>query len=311
MPTAGAADYRGRFAPSPTGPLHFGSLVAAVASYADARAAGGTWLVRIEDVDLPRVAARRGRHDPLPTGSATDSNGMAPVWRQSERAGVYREALGGLQRGGTCLSLCSARGVTSQPNPTGPIGERVYRGTCRGVLADARAASRRDAIRVRVPAADVAFVDRLYGPQRQCLASDVGDFIIRRGDGLAAYQLAVVVDDAAQRITDVVRGADLLASTPRQIFLQQALGLPTPRYLHVPVALDAQGRKLSKQTGARALREDPLAALLSAWRFLEQPEPSADIASAREFWVWARAQWTPARLPPASMLPAPVSYGGL
>jgi len=309
VPTAAATDYRGRFAPSPTGPLHFGSLIAAVASHADARAAGGAWLVRIEDVDLPR--SRPGAADTILF--QLEAHGFewdGPVWRQADRAGVYREALGRLQQAGRVYRcVCTRRELAA--DPIGPIGERVYRGACRGGLADARAASRRGAIRVRVPAADVAFVDRLYGPQRQRLASDVGDFIIRRADGLAAYQLAVVVDDAAQRITDVVRGADLLASTPRQIFLQQALGLSMPRYLHVPVALDAQGRKLSKQTGARALGDDPLAALLSAWRFLGQPEPPADIASAREFWAWARSQWTPARLPPAAMLPAPASYGGL
>lgn len=309
MAAATATDYRGRFAPSPTGPLHFGSLIAAVASHADARAAGGTWLVRIEDVDLPR--SRPGAADMIL--SQLEAHGFewdGPVWRQADRTGIYREALERLQQSGLAYRcVCTRRELAG--DPVGPIGERVYRGTCRAGIAGARATSRRGAIRARVPAAEVAFADRLYGPQRQCLASDVGDFIIRRADGLAAYQLAVIVDDAAQRITDVVRGADLLASTPRQIFLQRALGLPTPRYLHVPVALDAQGRKLSKETGARALREDPLAALSSAWRFLEQPEAPADIASAREFWAWARSHWRPARLPPASTLPAPASYGGL
>jgi glutamyl-Q tRNA(Asp) synthetase len=165
-------------------------------------------------------------------------------------------------------------------------------------------------VRVRVPAAPIAFTDRLHGVQRQALADDVGDFVVRRSDGLFAYQLAVVVDDAWQGITDVVRGADLLASTPRQIFLQRALGLPTPRYLHVPVAIDASGAKLSKQTGARALGA-ALPALAAAWRFLQQPAPAHAPSSVREFWTFAHAHWQPARLPPVTMMPAPAAYNRL
>ena len=302
-----AAPYCGRFAPSPTGPLHFGSLVAAMASYADARAAGGQWIVRIEDVDLPR--ARTGAGDAmLRTLEQLGFEWDDPVWWQSPRGAVYEAALDALRAVGLVYPcVCTRRELAS--NPVGRIGERVYPGTCRGGLAAARAAREHPALRLRVPASPVAFVDRLYGRQQQHLAEDVGDFIVRRSDGLYAYQLAVVVDDAAQGITDVVRGADLLASTPRQIFLQHALGVPTPRYLHVPVAVDARGEKLSKQTGARALPQAPLAALRAAWSFLEQDEPRDAQSSPREFWSWAIVNWRPARLPPAAMLPAPAPFG--
>jgi glutamyl-Q tRNA(Asp) synthetase len=301
-----AARYRGRFAPSPTGPLHFGSLVAATASYADARAAGGEWILRIEDVDVPR--ARTGAGDAIMR--ALERFGFewdGPVWRQSQRIGAYEEALRTLSARGIAYR-CACTRRERAGDPVGRIGERVYPGVCRDGIAAARAARTRTAIRVRVPAAPVAFVDRLYGPMQQALASDVGDFVVRRSDGLFAYQLAVVVDDAAQRITDVVRGADLLASTPRQIFLQRALGYPTPRYLHVPVAIDAQGAKLSKQAGAHALPAAPLPALLAAWRFLGHLPPHDALATPREFWAFATANWRLERLSRAAMLPAPVAY---
>ena len=156
---------------------------------------------------------------------------------------------------------------------------------------------------MRVDDAVVGFVDRLQGPQRQDLAREVGDFVVRRSDGLAAYQLAVVVDDAEQRVTHVVRGADLLASTPRQIHVQRALGLATPAYLHVPIAINASGEKLSKQTRARALPDDPLPALVAAWQFLDQPD--GRFATLADFWAHAFSAWSPARLPPVTMLPAP------
>ena len=308
MAAPAAAPYRGRFAPSPTGPLHFGSLVAAMASYADARAAGGQWIVRIEDVDVPR--ARQGAGEAMLR--ALEQLGFewdGPVWWQSGRREAYEEALRGLRAAGLVYPcVCTRRELAT--NPLGRIGERVYPGTCRNGLAGDRAARGHPALRVRVPSSSVAFADRLYGRQQQHLADDVGDFIVRRSDGLYAYQLAVVVDDAAQQITDVVRGADLIASTPRQIFLQRALGLPALRYLHVPVAVDARGGKLSKQAGARALPQAPLPALCAAWRFLEQDEPRDAQSSPREFWSWAIANWRPTRLPPAAMLPAPASFGG-
>ena len=306
MSAPAAAPYRGRFAPSPTGPLHFGSLVAAMASYADARAAAGQWLVRIEDIDVPR--ARPGAADAILR--ALERLGFewdAPVWRQSQRSAAYEAALVVLGDAGLAYPCACVRRELAA-NPVGRIGERVYPGTCREGLAGERAARRRTSMRARVGAAPIAFRDRLYGRQEQRLAEDVGDFIIRRSDGVHAYQLAVVVDDAAQGITDVVRGADLLASTPRQIHLQRALGLPTPRYLHVPVAIDRRGAKLSKQAGAHPLPAAPLPALLAAWEFLGQSAPPDPPSSAREFWAWASTHWRPARLPPAPMLLAPPAY---
>jgi glutamyl-Q tRNA(Asp) synthetase len=307
---ASARGYRGRFAPSPTGPLHFGSLVAAVASYADARAQRGEWLVRIEDVDLPRArpAAERDILAALARyGFAWDG----PVVRQSERTARYEQALAALvARSAAYECACTRRDLASAPLGAG--GDRVYPGTCRAGIPAGRARRGAHAFRVRVGDAVVAFDDRLQGRQTQDLARDVGDFVVRRADGLFAYQLAVVVDDADAGITHVVRGADLLASTPRQIFLQRLLGCAVPSYLHVPVAVNAQGGKLSKQTHAPPLPADPLPALLRAWRFLEQPEPPAPPPTPAEFWRFAQERWTPARLPPVATLPAPeaLSRGG-
>ena len=294
--------YRGRFAPSPTGPLHFGSLVTAMASYADALGGDGEWMVRIEDIDAPR--ARQGAADAiLSMLERLGFEWQGPVWRQSERTERYAEALERLRACNLAYPCACTRGERAH-DAVGRIGERIYPGTCRGGIDADREKRSRQAIRVRVPADAITFTDRLHGMQRQVLADDVGDFVVRRSDGLFAYQLAVVVDDAAQAITDVVRGADLLASTPRQVFLQRALDLPTPRYLHVPVAIDARGRKLSKQSGARPLPEAALPALLAAWRFLDQKDPREIPSSVAEFWSWARAHWRPAQLPPVAMLPA-------
>lgn len=285
---------RGRFAPSPTGPLHFGSLVAAVASHADARHADGQWLVRIEDVDLPR-ARPRAADAILHALEAYGFEWDGPVWRQSTRTGAYEAALAMLAaRGVAYPCACTRRELAAQR--VGPIGERIYPGTCREGVPRESAARMRVAMRARVPSAPIAFTDRLFGRIEQRLADDVGDFVVRRSDGLFAYQLAVVVDDAAQSITDVVRGADLLASTPRQIFLQRALGLPTPRYLHLPVAVDAQGAKLSKATAAAALPASPLPALLAAWCFLDQVAPPGAPESVRAFWSWANANWDAERI---------------
>jgi glutamyl-Q tRNA(Asp) synthetase len=314
-PRAALAPRRGRFAPSPTGPLHFGSLVAALASYCDARAAGGGWLVRIEDVDLPRTRAG-AETDILDTLQRYGFAWDAPVVRQSARIERYRAALARLVASGDAYPCaCTRRELEAAPH--GAAGDRVYPGTCRdGIPAD-RAPRTQRAWRVRVardtaPAA-IEHRDRLQGPQAQDLARDVGDFVVLRADGLFAYQLAVVVDDAEQGITDVVRGADLCASTPRQILLQRRLGFTTPAYLHVPVAVDARGLKLSKQTGARPLPREPVPALLAAWRFLEQPElgGAARPATAAEFWSAAIAAWNPARLPPVAMLPVRAASGML
>jgi glutamyl-Q tRNA(Asp) synthetase len=296
-----AAPPCGRFAPSPTGPLHFGSLVAAVASYADARAAGGRWLVRIEDVDEPRsvagaeeeIVAALARH-----GFAWDGD----IVRQSARTARYERALARLARAGlTYECACSRRDLEAAPLVH---GERVYPGTCRSGIAPQRVHRAQRSVRVRVRDETVAFVDRLQGPQSQSLREEVGDFVVRRADGLYAYQLAVVVDDAEQGVTSVVRGADLLASTARQIFLQRALDIATPAYLHVPVAIDRHGRKLSKQTRAAPLAGDPCQALLAAWRFLDQPPPLTPVREPAAFWAHAIRAWSPARLPPVPMLPA-------
>jgi glutamyl-Q tRNA(Asp) synthetase len=304
---------RGRFAPSPTGPLHFGSLVAALASFCDARSAGGQWLVRIEDVDTPRT--RPGAADAIL--DALERYGFEwddAVVRQSERTALYEAALARLVAAGEAYECaCTRRELESAP--LGPGGERVYPGTCRRGIAAERAARRQRAWRVRVARAGertiVAYRDRLTGPHQQDLERDVGDFVVRRADGLFAYQLAVVVDDALQGVTDVVRGADLASSTPRQIHLQRLLGYPTPSYLHVPVAVNAHGMKLSKQTRAAPLPDAALPALLAAWRFLDQalPAGSGRPATVAEFWTHAVAAWAPSRLPPVATLPVRAAFG--
>jgi glutamyl-Q tRNA(Asp) synthetase len=293
--------YRGRFAPSPTGPLHFGSLVAALASCCDARSAGGEWLVRIEDVDTPR-SSERTADAILATLEAYGFEWDGEVVRQSARTALYEAAFDRLSIGAR-IYACSCTRKELATAPIGSGGERVYPGTCRNGVPTERKAC---AWRLIVSDEEIGFLDRLQGRHRQRLDRDVGDFIVRRADGIFAYQLAVVVDDAAQGITHVVRGSDLLASTPRQIWLQRQLGLPTPAYLHHPIAILASGEKLSKQTGARPLDDaDPLPALVRAWQFLEQPESPAPPASIAEFWQWARRAWAPAALPPVLMLPVP------
>jgi len=300
------ARYRGRFAPSPTGPLHFGSLIAAVASYADARAHGGEWLLRIEDVDVPRTRAD-SEADILATLARYGFEWDSDVVRQSDRVARYEEALTVLRARGIAYE-CACTRLDLQRAPLGDIGERVYPGTCaRGIPAHL-ATRHAHATRVRVPVEAIAFTDGLQGTHAQRLAQDVGDFIVKRADGLFAYQLAVVVDDADAGVTHVVRGADLLASTPRQIFLQRALSLPTPSYLHVPVAISVRGEKLSKQTHAAALPDDPLPALVAAWRLLDQPPATRPMGSAAMFWRHAERAWSRPRLPPVRMLPSPPAF---
>jgi len=298
---AEAPRYRGRFAPSPTGPLHFGSLVAALASCCDARAAGGEWSVRIEDVDTPRSRDRIA-DEMLATLEAYGFEWDGEVVRQSERAALYQAALDSLAaRGWIFACACTRRELETAP--FGVVGERRYPGTCRNGVAPGRKGR---AWRLMVTDQAIGFHDRLQGWQEQRLDRDIGDFIIKRADGVFAYQLAVVVDDAAQGITHVVRGADLLASTPRQVWLQRQLGVPTPSYLHHPVAILPTGEKLSKQTGARPLDDaDPLPALVRAWDFLAQAQPPTAPTSVAEFWQWARSAWAPTALPPVPMLPVP------
>lgn len=261
--------YTGRFAPSPTGPLHAGSLVAALASWLDARAHGGRWLVRMEDLDPPREVAGAARQI-LALLAACGLHADGEVLLQSRRHAAYQAAFDTLAaRGLTYPCACTRREIADSVTNLRihDYGrELVYPGTCRAGLPAGRAAR---AWRLRVPAGTVEFADLFQGRQAQDLARTVGDFVLKRADGLWAYQLAVVVDDAAQGVTHVVRGADLLDSTPRQILLQQLLELPVPAYAHVDVLTNAAGEKLSKQTGAAAIdAADAPAALARAAAFL-------------------------------------------
>jgi glutamyl-Q tRNA(Asp) synthetase len=288
--------YRGRFAPSPTGPLHFGSLVAAVGGYLEARWNKGKWLVRMEDLDRSREA--RGASEAiLRTLEAYGFEWDGKVVFQSRRDAVYGAALKRLEHEHAVFPCACTRREISD-STLAVASEPIYPGTCRRGLAPGRPA-RAMRVRVRVDNAVIAFEDLLQGRIEQNLAREVGDFIVRRADGLFAYQLAVVVDDFEQSITDVVRGADLLASTPRQILLQRLLGHPTPRYMHLPVAVNQYGEKLSKQTGAAPLNvtEAP-DRLWQALRFLGQ-EPPAELAAGgiAEIWNWALANWRTERIP--------------
>jgi glutamyl-Q tRNA(Asp) synthetase len=288
--------YRGRFAPSPTGPLHFGSLVAAVGSYLDARANGGEWLLRIEDVDEPRTVPGAAE-EILRTLAAFGFEWDGEVLVQSRRLDLYHAALVRLQLDGEVYPCaCSRREIADSSSRVSVDGGLAYPGTCRAGLGEGRAAR---SWRMRVPDHALGFEDRVQGAQRQNLAHEVGDFILLRADGQYAYQLAVVLDDALQGVNSVVRGADLLDSTPRQIWLQQRLGVPTPVYAHLPVATNAAGEKLSKQTQAAAV--NPLrgsAVLADALQFLGHPVPLALRAvPLAEFWRWAISAWTIGKVP--------------
>src|SRR5512134_2356 len=295
--------YVGRFAPSPTGALHFGSLAAALASWLDARAAGGRWVVRIEDLDAPRSEA--GAADNILR--TLDQLGLVwdgAVTYQSARTKLYDGALHALDgpifdedaaagrrplRGlpaQTYWCGCTRREIADSSLGLAADGAQIYPGTCRDGIAPGKA---RRALRLRTTGEPIGFIDRVQGPIQQVLDRDVGDFVLYRADGQHAYQLAVVVDDAEQGVTDVVRGADLLDSTPRQIYLQRLLGYPTPRYLHLPVAINARGEKLSKQTLAAPIDSSPpAAALAAALRFLGQSPPAAlERASGGTVLEWA------------------------
>ncbi|QDJ45962.1 tRNA glutamyl-Q(34) synthetase GluQRS [Bordetella hinzii] len=261
--------YIGRFAPSPSGPLHAGSLAAALASWLDARAHRGRWLLRIEDVDKPRAVP--GADDVIMRQlRELGLHWEGEVLWQSRRDAVYQAAFDRLAGAGLVYGCgCTRREIADSAlrGPAGVDGERPYPGTCRHGLAPGRQAR---AWRLRVPAGVERFEDRWLGPQSQDVAGAVGDFVLKRADGLWAYQLAVVVDDGEQGVTDVVRGADLLGSTARQRVLQGLLGLPLPRVMHVPLVTDPDsGLKLSKQNNAPALdTRDPLGCLSRAWRDL-------------------------------------------
>jgi glutamyl-Q tRNA(Asp) synthetase len=311
--------YRGRYAPSPTGPLHFGSLVAAVGSYLEAKSRGGLWLLRMDDLDPPREqpGAAAGI---LRTLAACGLDWDGEPLYQSQRKEAYRAALARLeQRGLVYPCACTRREIADSRQAFAPTrgahhaplaratgrgagseggnnDAPIYPGTCRNGLAPGKAPR---AMRVRVDDAMIEFEDALQGPIRQDVAAEAGDFVLLRADGLYAYQLAVVVDDAEQGITDVVRGADLLASTPRQIYLQRLLGLRSPRYLHLPAAVNAAGDKLSKQTLAPPVdARNPVPALAQVMAFLGQAPPAQlRRASLAEFWRWAHAQWNAKNVP--------------
>jgi glutamyl-Q tRNA(Asp) synthetase len=286
----GKRSYRGRFAPSPTGPLHFGSLVAAAASYLDARAHGGSWLVRIEDLDPPRVAP--GAADAIL--HALEAYGMqwdGAVLYQSMRTPAYSEAFAALQGAGALYPCGCTRREIALSAQAGADG-LVYPGTCRRGLPPGRTAR---AWRVSTQGARVSFTDCIQGDLEYDMERELGDFVVCRADGLYAYQLAVVVDDAAQGITHVVRGADLIDSTPRQIHLQRLLAMDSPCYAHVPVAVDGAGEKLSKQTRAPALDTlDPAPTLVDALAFLGQESPPQALgrAAVSEIWQWALDHWS-------------------
>ena len=295
--------YRGRFAPSPTGPLHFGSLVAATGSFLEARSRGGEWLLRMEDVDAPRCSAAAADE----ILHALDAFGFAwdgeVVW-QGRREAAYAAALDRLRAAQRVFPCACTRRELSD-SAIAPDGAAIYPGTCRKGLSPGREAR---AWRLRVDEARVAFDDAIQGRIESDLAREAGDFVLLRADGLHAYQLAVVVDDAEAGITHVVRGADLLTSTARQIYLQRCLELPTPSYAHLPVAVNAAGEKLSKQTRARPLDVTrPVSELSAALAFLGQCPP-AELATATlpELWRWAVANWRLDRVP-RGPLPGPVA----
>jgi glutamyl-Q tRNA(Asp) synthetase len=300
--TTGTAEsprpYCGRFAPSPTGPLHFGSLVAAVGSYLDARAAGGRWLLRIEDLDLPRTrpgAEARILADLESLGFAWDG----PVRRQSERSALYEQALARLQAAGLCFECACTRSELAALalRPGAAESDEAFHPAACPPRPMGTASALGRALRFHVPPGEVCFDDRAQGRVCRDVAMDIGSFVIRRRDGLYAYQFAVVVDDALQGVTHVVRGADLLDSTPRQLLLQRALGLPASHYLHLPLAVRADGAKLSKSANAPSLDDRGPAPLL--WAVLEflRQSPPAELAGGPvgEVWAWATSHWAPQR----------------
>ena len=284
--------YRGRFAPSPTGNPHLGTLIAAVASYLQARVNKGEWLLRIEDVDTTRRVA--GADDAmLRTLDKFGFEWDAEVIWQSKRSLVYEQTLEQLNAADLVFPCTCSRKLLAQ---TAVEQSGIYPGTCR---AQQLPFPHEHAIRVRVPDISVGFDDAIFGEYQQSLASECGDFVIKRRDGLFAYQLAVVVDDAEQGVTEIVRGADLLDSTPRQIFLQQCLDYAQPDYLHLPLVLDHEGRKLSKSEGAAELNpERPVKSIYAALKHLGQ-QPPAELARAGivDIWQWAVENWSIHKIP--------------
>jgi len=292
---SGKTRYRGRFAPSPTGPLHFGSLVAAIASYLQALENDGDWLLRIENIDPPREVSGA-------TGAIIDSlqaHGFrwhGDILYQKEHADRFAEAVAKLLDRGLAYPCDCSREQIRAIARSGKAGA-IYPGTCR-LRTTPPAATKPAAIRVGTSGASVFFEDLLQGPIDCNVEDEIGDFIVRRKDGLTGYNLAVVIDDHDQRITEIVRGADLLDFTPAQIYLQRLLDLDTPAYLHVPVVMKQDGSKLSKQTGAQALDDSSAAKnLFDGLDFLAQnPPANLRTAAIDDIWIWARDNWRPLKL---------------
>jgi glutamyl-Q tRNA(Asp) synthetase len=292
--------YIGRFAPSPTGPLHFGSLVAAVASYCDAMKNNGKWLVRMEDLDKPRTV--KGAADTIL--QQLESFGFewdGPVLYQSQRDSFYHEALEALKAKQLIYPCTCTRKEINDSSTTFGIEGVIYPRTC---LQQPIKPNTAIAWRIKTDATNISFKDAIQGEINQTLCTDIGDFILKRADGLFAYQLAVVVDDAAQGITHIVRGADLLDSTPRQIYLQRLLNYFSPSYMHIPVACNAAGEKLSKQTLAAAVDTSMSSLnLVQALDFLGQTPPVGLMnENIKAIWEWAFSNWQPANIPKSKTL---------
>ncbi len=284
--------YIGRFAPSPTGPLHFGSLVTALCGYLQSRASRGQWLLRIDDIDPPRHQAG-ATHSILRTLQECQLHWTGKVHYQSVRLGAYRQAVDDLLRRGLAYyCTCSRR----------EIGERPYPGTCRGRV---QRPAGQHTVRVQITEPDVELQDLLQGTLRWNLLSQGGDFVVWRVEDLPAYHLATVLDDAAHGVTEIVRGADLLESAPRQRFLQALLRLPSPDYLHIPVAVDHEGRKLSKQNRAPSLEGLPVVNLLRAALSWLGQEPLDSPKSPGAMLEWAVLHWDRSRLPRGQARSAP------
>ena len=286
--------YRGRFAPSPSGALHFGSLLAATASYLDAKAHQGDWLVRIEDLDLPRVA-QGAIGAILNTLECYGFTWDDSVVYQSQRFALYQTIVDELlQRKQAYWCSCSRKLLQSTAKRG--IAGFIYPRHCVNTLYQPESPLR--TVRLHCNDTPIVFEDRLYGRQQQCIATEIGDFVIRRSDAVYAYQLAVVIDDYAQGISDIVRGADLLDNTARQLYLQQLLNYPHPRYLHIPIAVDQHGNKLSKRNRATALKcQDALHNIHQVLCLLGQnPPPKSDFAHLDDLWQWAIMHWNISKL---------------
>lgn len=284
----------GRFAPSPTGPLHFGSLVAAVASYCDAKSQGGQWLLRIEDVDTTR-RVEGASEDIIRTLQRYGFEWDGEIVYQSQRSEYYEQALTRLRNLGlTYPCTCSRKEIADSSTQQGIEGA-IYPGTC---LQHPIKPNTSIAWRLKTPAKRISFEDRIVGRQQHNIGQDIGDFVIKRADGLFSYQLAVVVDDAMQGITHVVRGADLLQSTTRQIYLQQCMGYAPLLYAHIPLVLNNQGQKLSKQTLAASIADmSPAETIYQALCFLQQSPPDTiKNATLNTVWHWAISNWKINRL---------------